>query len=120
MQLLPETALRMAARIGLDLRREMLFDPEINIRVGAAYVGGLASRFGVPLAFAAFNAGGHRVDAWLQESGRTELDLFVEHIPFEQTRNYVRRVTSHLAHYLYLEHPEQGWPLTLPTYVEPR
>lgn len=120
MQLLPETALRMASRIGLDLRREMLFDPEINIRLGAAYVGGLASRFGVPLAFAAFNAGGHRVDAWLQDSGRAELDLFVEHIPFEQTRNYVRRVTSHLAHYRYLEDPAQGWPLSLPTHVEPR
>lgn len=120
MQLLPETALRMAARIGLDLRREMLFDPEINIRVGAAYVGGLVSRFGVPLAFAGFNAGGHRVDSWLQRSGRIELDLFVEHIPFEQTRNYIRRVTTHLAHYRYLEDPERGWPLTLPTHVEPR
>ncbi len=120
MQLLPETAIPMAERVGLELTREMLFDPGVNTRIGAAYVGGLVARFGVPLAFAGFNAGGHRVDAWLARSGRQELDLFVEHIPFEQTRNYIRRVTTHLAHYRYLEDPEAGWPLTLPTHVEPR
>ena len=120
MQLLPETAIPMARRVGFDLTREMLFDPGVNTRMGAAYVGGLVSRFGVPLAFAGFNAGGHRVDEWLARGGRQELDLFVEHIPFQQTRNYIRRVTTHLAHYLYLEHPDEGWPLTLPQYVQPR
>ena len=120
MQLLPETALPMARRVGLELTREMLFDPEVNTRIGAAYVGGLVSRFGVPLGFAGFNAGGHRVDQWLERSGRQELDLFVEHIPFEQTRNYIRRVTTHYAHYRYLEDPSSGWPITLPTHVEPR
>lgn len=120
MQLLPDTAIPMARRVGLEITREMLFDPEVNTRIGAAYVGGLVSRFGVPLGFPAFNAGGFRVDQWLRASGRTELDLFVEHIPFEQTRNYVRRVTTHYAHYRYLEDPSAGWPITLPEYVEPR
>ncbi len=120
MQLLPETAIPMARRVGLEVTREMLFDPEMNTRIGAAYVGGLVARFGVPLGFPAFNAGGHRIDQWLRASGRVELDLFVEHIPFEQTRNYVRRVTTHFAHYRYLEDPSAGWPITLPTHVEPR
>lgn len=120
MQLLPRTAIPMARRVGLEVTREMLFDPEINTRIAAAYIGGLVSRFGVPLGFAGFNAGGFRVDEWLRARGRTELDLFVEHIPFEQTRNYTRRVTTHFAHYRYLESPDGGWPIALPTHVEPR
>ena len=119
MQLLPATADRVAAGLGLTVPREALFDPTINIRLGATYVGGLARTFGIPLAFAGFNAGGHRVQQWLEEQGRTELDLFVERIPFEQTRNYTRRVTTHLAHYLYLRDPSAGWPLSLPTHVAP-
>lgn len=121
MQLLPATADRVAEGAGIEITRDMLFDPAINIRLGATYVGGLAERFGVPLCFAAFNAGGHRIQAWLEEQGETELDLFVEHIPYVQTRNYVRRVTTHLAHYLYLEDPSRGWPpLELPRTVAPR
>jgi soluble lytic murein transglycosylase len=120
MQLLPSTARRMAEQLGVELTRDMLFDPAVNIQLGTAYVGSLASRYGVPLCFAGFNAGGHRVQAWLAAQGEVELDLFVERIPFTQTRNYTRRVTSHLAHYLYLEHPERGWPLELPRTVAPR
>jgi soluble lytic murein transglycosylase len=119
MQLLPSTADRVAERLGIELRREMLFDPAVNVRLGATYIGGLAGRHGIPLAFSGFNAGGHRVQQWLEEQGRVELDLFVERIPYQQTRNYTRRVTSHLAHYLYLRDPSAGWPLTLPTHVEP-
>lgn len=120
MQLIPSTAARVAEQLGLELSREMLFDPATNIRLGATYVGGLAERFGVPLCFAGFNAGGHRVAAWLEQRGETELDLFVEHIPYDQTRNYVRRVTSHLAHYLYLEAGTGEWPaFELPRTVAP-
>lgn len=119
MQLLPSTAERVAERLGMSVSREMLFDPAVNVRLGAAYVGGLVERFGVPLAFAAFNAGGHRVQAWLEERGAGDLDLFVEHIPFQQTRNYIRRVTTHYCHYRYLE-GGGDWPVTLPLRVGPR
>jgi soluble lytic murein transglycosylase len=120
MQLLPSTADRVARNAGIEVTRDMLFDPAMNIRLGAAYVGGLADRFGIPLAFSAFNGGGHRVQQWLEARGETELDLFVEEIPYEQTRNYTRRVTTHLAHYVYLENPARGWPLDLPRTVAPQ
>lgn len=120
MQLIPPTAQRVAEGLGLELTREMLFDPAVNIRLGATYVGTLAERLGVPLCFAGFNAGGHRVVEWLERRGETELDLFVEHIPYTQTRNYIRRVTTHLAHYLYLESGTGDWPaLELPRTVGP-
>jgi soluble lytic murein transglycosylase len=121
MQLLPSTASRVARGMGVPYRREQLFDPDWNARFGAAYVRSLVDAHGVPLAFAAFNAGGHRVVEWLARSGETDLDLFVEDIPIDQTRNYVRRVTSHYARYLYLRDPSAGWPeLDLPERVAPR
>ncbi len=117
LQLLPRTAERVARGQGLALRREMLFDPVWNLRLAAVYNGGLFRTFGrrPPLSIGAFNAGGHRVRSWLDEApDGTSLDLFVERIPFDQTRGYVRRVTTHLARYLYLRDPEGGWPLDLP------
>jgi len=121
LQLLPSTAERVARGAGVTFRRDMLFDPEWNTRLGASYVRTLVDEHAVPLAFAAFNAGGHRVEEWLERSGEIDLDLFVEEIPFDQTRGYVRRVTSHYAHYLYLRDPARGWPdLELPERVAPR
>lgn len=118
MQLLPETADRVARQNEIDVGREQLFLPSVNIRVGAMYVRGLFRRLApagevdlrfAPLVFGGFNAGGHRIEEWRARSGSVELDLFVEDIPFEQTRNYVRRVTSHLARYLYMRDPSR-WP----------
>lgn len=116
LQLLPTTAAEVARRRGMTVRREMLFDPTWNLRLAAAYVGGLFQTFDrrAPLAIGAYNAGGHRMRRWLDESpdGMT-LDRFVERIPYDQTRNYVRRVTTHLAKYLYLANPEGAWPFEL-------
>jgi soluble lytic murein transglycosylase len=62
----------------------------------------------MPLSVAGYNAGYARVNEWLgRTSGQAELDLFVEHIPFDETRNYVRRVMSHYARYRYLENPTE-------------
>ena len=116
LQLLPSTAETLARQRGLEVRREMLFDPRWNLRLASAYVGGLMRTFDrrAPLAVGAYNAGGHRMRRWLDDSpDDVELDVFVERIPYDQTRNYVRRVTTHLAKYLYLATPEAGWPLTL-------
>ncbi len=121
LQMLPSTGARIAGRLGVTFHRDMLFDPAWNTRLAAAYLRALVDAHGVPLAFAAYNAGEHRVEAWLARSGEIALDLFVEEIPFDQTRGYVRRVTSHLAHYLHQAEPSEGWPaLALPRMVAPR
>jgi soluble lytic murein transglycosylase len=121
MQLLPDTARRYAEG---SFGREMLYQPAENVRLGAAYMHALEDEIGMPLCFAAYNAGEHRVREWLQRARRDggprglELDRFVENIPFEQTRNYIRRVTASYAHYLYLNNPDAGWPvLNLPERV---
>jgi soluble lytic murein transglycosylase len=117
MQLMPTTAAAVARRTGTSYARNVLFDATTNVRLGAAYLSELERRYGVPLCFAGYNAGEHRVEEWLAR-GETDLDRFVEQIPFTQTRNYTRRVTQSLAHYRYRAAPDAGWPdLGLPERV---
>lgn len=117
MQLMPEIATKLA---GKPVTRYMLRVPETNIALGLEEMAALAEEFDdvYPLSIAAYNAGKSRVKRWLKESKRMELDRFVERIPFNETRNYVRRVTTHYARYSYLDDPESGWPV-LPAFVKP-
>ena len=72
-----------------------VFDPEANLRGGANHLRLMLDRFeSLPLALAAYNAGPSRVRRWLPE--RTlEADLWVETIPFKETRNYVQAVLAY-------------------------
>lgn len=113
MQMLPSTGARVAERLGVPFRRALLFDPRFNIRFGARYLATLIELVGVPAAFAAYNAGEHRVEQWWAAPacrGEWAMDRFVDWIPFSQTRGYVRRVTSHYLRYRYLRDPSAGWP----------
>lgn len=117
MQLMPATAAAVARRTGTSYARNVLFDATTNVRLGTAYLAELHRSYGVPLCFAAYNAGEHRVEEWLGR-GERDLDRFVEDIPYAQTRNYTRRVTASLAHYRFREAPDAGWPdLALPARV---
>jgi soluble lytic murein transglycosylase len=120
MQLLERTAKTVADELSWkEFARPMLYDPEVNVLLGSHYVATLLERYrgqAVP-AIAAYNAGEHRVDPWLKRAAKggasIELDRWVEDIPIDQTRNYVRRVVANWARYLYLAQPGQ-WPLELP------
>lgn len=87
--------------------------------LGAAYLGQLVQLYKgqVPLAIAAYNAGSERVNEWLKRTGRVELDRWVEEIPVEQTRNYVRRVITAWARYRLAAAPTEAWNLSLPSHV---
>ncbi len=97
MQLMPATGKSVARAIKLPYRGiDTLTDPLANIRLGTAYLGQMIERFdGNPvLATAAYNAGPHRVDAWMPASGSVDARVWIENIPFNETRSYVRRVMS--------------------------
>lgn len=117
MQIMPALAAKLA---GEPVTAKMLQSPELNIPLGLREMSQLADRFDhvYPLSIAAYNAGTSRVQRWLRESGKIELDRFVERIPFNETRNYVRRVSTHYARYAYLDGLESGWP-DLPRTVGP-
>lgn len=55
----------------------------------------------IALVAASYNAGPHRVQLWLKSFGSLDMDEFVEHIPFLETRNYVKRVVSN--YYIYAQ-----------------
>lgn len=101
-QLMPSTARAVAQRLKLPPpSARQLRDPDLNVRLGTAYLGQLLRRWdGNPaLAAASYNAGPGAVARWLRERGHLELDEFVEEIPIEETRNYVKRVLDSFTTY---------------------
>ncbi|WP_245759208.1 lytic transglycosylase domain-containing protein [Tranquillimonas alkanivorans] len=107
MQLMPGTAREVAQRLGLSYTRERLYsDPAFNATLGTAYLDGLIERFGNNplLVSAGYNAGPGRPIQWISRFGdpRTPaVDVidWIEHIPFDETRNYVMRVAESLPVY---------------------
>jgi len=94
-QLMPSTAQHVANRLKLGrIPASRLREPDLNVRIGAAYLGSLLQRWGgnAALACASYNAGPGAVARWLEQRGGLDLDEFVEEIPIEETRNYVKRV----------------------------
>ncbi|HEY9784295.1 MAG TPA: transglycosylase SLT domain-containing protein [Candidatus Obscuribacterales bacterium] len=98
MQLLPGTAYGVAKRIGVHLNgKEDVFKPEINLKLGTDYLDYALRRFSgnALMAVASYNGGPGAVQAWLKQhaaSGSTDFDVFVENIPYRETRDYVRKV----------------------------
>lgn len=95
LQIMPDTGARLAAELGLGrFEPDQLFEPAINMRLGAHYLDTLARRFGGRLSAvaASYNAGPDVVARWLAARGELPDDEWVETIPYDQTRGYVRRV----------------------------
>ncbi|MDN3553668.1 transglycosylase SLT domain-containing protein [Halomonas almeriensis] len=98
MQLMPGTAASVSRQLGLaDPGPYGVLDPATNIRLGSTYIRDMIQRYsGNRLAAAAaYNAGPHRVDRWLRDNPSQEFDLFVESIPFHETRAYVKAVMTY-------------------------
>lgn len=103
LQLMPETAAQLAEETGLaGFKSEDLFDPRTNITLGATYLDQLGTRFDgrMSAAIGSYNAGPHRVSSWLEgEARELDDDVWVENIPYDQTRSYVKRVMRSLHVY---------------------
>ena len=93
MQLIPATARRYAARLGIRYSSRILTQPETNIRLGMRYFKDLMDRFGeAHYALAGYNAGERRIARWIAERPGFEQDEFIDDIPFPETQNYVKRI----------------------------
>ncbi len=102
MQVIPQTALAIADRRGVAYVDGMLFEPYHAIEFGSWYLGALNVHFGnqLPLTVVAYNAGPVVVEDWLERNGGMAHDEFVEEIPFDQARDYVRKVTEFMVEYI--------------------
>jgi soluble lytic murein transglycosylase len=101
-QLMVRTAGESAKKLALPApSAHDLTDPRLNIRLGAQHLGELIKRFGgsAPLALAAYNAGEGNARAWWRSRASLPLDEFVEEIPIQETRGYVKRVLRSYAAY---------------------
>lgn len=95
MQVMPKTGKEVARGMGIkNFRTVHLEQAEKNVPIGSTYLKQVLDRFmgNMVLATAAYNAGPGRVKSWLPDSGCEEPDIWVERIPFNETRKYVRRV----------------------------
>lgn len=107
MQVMPGTARDVTGRLGIDYDGDRLLqDWGYNTRIGTAYLAQLEEEFGTNpvLVSAAYNAGPSRPRRWIRErgdprSGNVDVVDWIEHIPFNETRNYVMRVSESLAVY---------------------
>ncbi len=101
-QLMLPTAKQVARKLKLPPPdRAGLMEPATSIRIGAAYLGDLLRRFdgSAALALAAYNAGENAVERWRSAAPGLPLDEFVEEIPYDETRGYVKRVLRSYASY---------------------
>lgn len=94
MQLIPGTGRLVARQLGIRrFTTSMLTQPETNVRLGTKYFKDMVEKFGgVHYALAGYNAGPHRVVAWLQEAPGLPQDEFIDNIPFAETQAYVKRI----------------------------
>ena len=103
MQLTPDTAARVARTIGREPPgREGLFDPAVNLELGAAYLASLVEQFGGEWApaIASYNAGEHVVRGWwaARPAGQS-IDEWIENIPYVETRLYVKAILGDYQNY---------------------
>lgn len=103
MQIMPGEAPAIASRggLGLSAAREELFDPRINVMLGAAeFVQKLDVMYGHQiLAIASYNAGERAVGRWIAITPPDDVDAFIDSIPFNETRLYVKNVLRNYQEY---------------------
>lgn len=106
MQVMPDTATYIASNI--KLKQFKLDDPETNIKLGTWYLDYTHSEYSnnTMLAVASYNAGPGAVGGWLSKAKTQDPDEFVENIPYDETRGYVKSVLGNYWNYLRLYNPE--------------
>lgn len=121
MQLIEPTARHFAKQIGLPADPKSLTRPSVNIALGCRVLGSLLHRFDDDplLAIPGYNAGPGRPARWKRERPEADFDVWVEQIPFRETRRYTKRVLASRAAYAFLYgSDEPAQVLSLPLRLE--
>ena len=95
MQIREPTGEWIAGKIGIhNFIDEMLYEPEINIRMGCWYINYLTKYYGnnLKLALAAYNGGQGNVDKWLKDKDLSDDGHSLKYIPFDETRHYIKKI----------------------------
>ena len=116
MQLMPYTAQHLSDTDGLGLTADSdITEPSINLDLGTRYLARMMARYDNPVyATAAYNAGPSRVDRW-KERYPSDLSVWIESIPFDETRGYVKSVLTYAQ--IYANRDQIDW--TLAQWLQP-
>lgn len=104
MQIMPDTGKDFAKKFNIqDFKTDMLFQPELNIQIGAWEMKSYMDRFNNNLfiVIGAYNAGPARMREWMKKISLSDLDEFIEDIPFVETRRHIKKVLD--SYILYKE-----------------
>ena len=109
MQLMWPTAQRMAGEEGITIVKGDLRKPDVNVQLGSAYLALLGNLYEQhpALIIGGYHAGEGNIDKWLKRFEGTPLDLFVEEIPYDRTKKYIKRVLTTSWTYAWL-YGEEG------------
>jgi soluble lytic murein transglycosylase len=97
MQIIPNTGKSIAKALGIEnFNNDMLYDPETSIKMGTYYLKRQMDNFNANLYFTcgAYNGGPGAMKKWISKWGDKEIDEFIEYIPYDETRNYVKKVMA--------------------------
>lgn len=110
-QLMPGTARRLSRKVlRKKFQKAFLYDPAVNVRLGASYLRSLLDEFDNDklMAVASYNAGPGRIRGFLRDNPDLSADARLEALPFPETRDYVRRVFLYAESYRELYPEERG------------
>jgi soluble lytic murein transglycosylase len=97
---MPSVGRELARSARLPWHVDSLYRPGLNLELGTAHLAWALGRYGgLERTLAAYNAGGSRVTRWARYPGTADPEVFVEWIPFPETRSYVRTVMRNLEFY---------------------
>lgn len=101
MQLMEETAKEQAKKLDIQYSKEILYDPEQNLKLGLNYFNTLLDYYNQNyiLAFAAYNAGIGNVQNWINNGTIKKDGSDIENIPFKETNMYVRKIIKNYETY---------------------
>jgi soluble lytic murein transglycosylase len=122
MQLIVPTARKVAKDVGLGYDEASLYHPETNVALGCRFLAELRAKFPVnpSLAISAYNAGPGAPTRWIAARESDDFDLWVEQIPYDETKKYTKRVLASYAAYAFLYDRDRfDGALKLPRIVAP-
>ncbi|MGV7220583.1 MAG: tRNA (adenosine(37)-N6)-dimethylallyltransferase MiaA [Nitrospinales bacterium] len=104
MQVMPKTGQKLWQQLNKKPKYDskLLFDPEINIQLGVKYIDQLRNKYGEydPYILICYNAGPHVLEKWLRRFNDVkDNDVFIESIPYPETRKYIKRVMRNYGIY---------------------
>ncbi len=102
MQLMPSTAHEIGEKYGISFSNMGLFNPELNIKLGSMYYSSLRNMFNNNdiYSVASYNGGSGAVNNWETQLKYSDIDEFVEQIPYEETKNYIKKVFKSYWNYI--------------------